>query len=35
VRRQCELDGANADLAAVLADPGVAHLVSHEGALPR
>jgi hypothetical protein len=35
VRRRCELDGAVADLADVLADTNLASLVSHEGPLPR
>jgi len=33
VLRCCELDGAQADLADVLADPAVAGLVSHEGSV--
>jgi len=35
VRRRSELDGEETDVVEVLADPTVAHLVSHEGALPR
>lgn len=34
VRRRCELDGGEVDLGDVLADPALASLVSHEGALP-
>jgi hypothetical protein len=34
VRRRCELGGAEADLARVLAVSAVASLVSHEGRLP-
>lgn len=33
VRRRCELDGADVNLADVLADPVLAPLVSHEGTL--
>jgi hypothetical protein len=35
VRRRCELNGADADLADVLGDTDLASLVSHEGPLPR
>lgn len=35
VRRRCELDGVEADLANALATAGLADLVSHEGPLPR
>jgi hypothetical protein len=34
VQRRCELDGVEADLADVLADPELAGSVSHEGPLP-
>jgi hypothetical protein len=33
VRRRCDLDGVETDLACVLAAPAVASMVSHEGAL--
>ncbi|MBI2898103.1 MAG: hypothetical protein HYY06_31410 [Deltaproteobacteria bacterium] len=35
VRRRCEVDGVDADLVEVLAEPVAADLLSHEGPLPR